>query len=66
MAKSDRRPQAKKTIDRVARVQGLRSSGAAGIHSGQGEYRRPSKHAIWVEALDELEDSWDYGYSNEW
>ncbi len=65
MAKSERRQQATKGFDRVRRVQGLRSSGAAGIHSGQGEYQRMSRHEILVEAADQLED-WDYSYDNEW
>ncbi len=65
MPKSERRQQAAKGFDRVRRVQGLRSSGAAGIHSGQGEYRRSSKHDIWAEALEQLDD-WDTSYSSEW
>ncbi len=58
MAKTARRPQRQKTTDRVRRVQGLRSSGAAGVHSGQGEYRRWSKTDIDAE-LSEWDD-FDY------
>ena len=52
MAKTARRPQRQKTPDRVRRVQGLRTSGAAGVHAGQGEYRRWTKSDIDAELSD--------------
>jgi hypothetical protein len=57
---SDRKPQRQKPAS-VTRVQNIRFSGAAGIHAGQGEYRRKQKHEIWEEALEELDDLgyWD-------
>lgn len=64
MSKNERRPQTQKS--RVQRVQGIRSSGAAGIHSGQGEYRRLRPNEILDIALDELAETWDTSYTNEW
>ena len=59
------RPQSQKPF-RVTRVQGLRTSGAAGIHSGQGEYKRLRPNEILDLAIDELEDTWDGSYDTEW
>jgi hypothetical protein len=64
MSKNERRPQTPKP--RVQRVQGIRYSSAAGIHSGQGEYRRLRPNEILDIAIDELEDTWDGSYDTEW
>lgn len=53
--KQVRREQRPKNY-RVERVQGLRSSGAAGPHRADNEYRRLSRHEIWEAAIEELEE----------
>ncbi len=63
MAKSERRPQRQKAIpQRVQRVQGIRQSGAAGIHSGQGEYRRMSPGQMLSLIEDEFDGYDEYDY----